>query len=184
MFLNVDKLRTESEILDWIKSWLEVDHKFYDYKFPPCPYARAARLKDQVTIQAWTHGSWWKFIQQQAWAVVADPTKTVSISVFPAEASWAFWLPWQIQRLNKQLVHQDYYAQYGVAVKTRSCSSFSLARHRPYFIVIVNRLSDVLAGHRSLLKTDYYQPWSPEHYQSVVTRREEFYNKETQNVMD
>jgi hypothetical protein len=70
----------------------------------------------------------------------------------------------------------DLYAQIGSAIKTKSKYS-GLFETGPYGIVIINRLSDILNGHQSLLKTDYYKSWSKEHYDAVVTRRQEVADK-------
>ena len=70
----------------------------------------------------------------------------------------------------------DYYTQYGIALKTKSRYP-GLFENGPYFIVIINKLSDVIAGHESLLSTNYYNHWAQSHYDSVVTRRQEFYQK-------
>jgi hypothetical protein len=82
---------------------------------------------------------------------------------FPMRMRWYFHLHFMLNRLNKELVPQDLYIQYG---KTDQ-----------YFIVITNKLSDVLDGHKSLLKTDYYKNWSKDHYDAVVERRQKIYEK-------
>ena len=44
-------------------------------------------------------------------------------------------------------------------------------------MVMINKLDPVLDGHRALLKTDYYKPWSKGHYDAVVVRRQKLYDK-------
>jgi hypothetical protein len=169
------KLQIESDIWDWIKNYLEVDHKFYDYNFPPCPYARGARLKNQVNVVAWESGGMIDFINHQVIGLIEEKKFNVCVMVFPTRAKYFFWLVWAVNRLNKNIISKDFYAQYGTALKTRS--KYSDCVTGPYFIVIVNRLSDVLSGFRSLLKTDYYTPWKKHHYTAVVTRRQRLYEK-------
>jgi hypothetical protein len=167
----------QQDIIDWIANYVEVNHKFYDYKFPPCPYARAARLKGLVDVVAYEHGSKTHFISTQIDALVSDKKHNVKIMVFPPNTRWNWWLKYyHIKNLNKKIIPQDYYIQYGFAIKTQSRYR-GFGNTGPYFIVIANKLSDVLAGHQSLLSTNYYSFWANEHYEDVVLRRDNMYKK-------
>jgi hypothetical protein len=42
---------------------------------------------------------------------------------------------------------------------------------------MVNQVNPVLDGHKSLLRTDYYKNWASEHWNNVVVRRQELYEK-------
>jgi hypothetical protein len=169
------KTKIESDIWDWIKNYLEVDHEFYDYKFSPCPYARGARLKNQIDVVAWEGGSLIDFISFQSNKLIEEKKFNVCVMVFPTRVKYFFWLTWAINRLNRNIISKDFYAQYGIALKTKS-KYFDFVMG-PYFIVIVNRLSDVLSGFRSLSNTGYYKPWEKHHYDAVVTRRQHLYEK-------
>jgi hypothetical protein len=164
------------DILNWIVNYIEVDHKFYDYKFPPCPYARSARLKGLVDIQTYSNGSKWDFVSTHVDQLINNKQHSVCIMAFPAYSKWNVLLHCRIKQLNKKLISKDYYIQYGSAIKTQSRYP-GLLSGKPYFIVIVNRLSDVLSGHQALLKTDYYHPWANYHYNDVVVRRRNMYEK-------
>ena len=170
------KNQIEKDIWDWITGYIEVNHKFYDYKFPPCPYARSARLNGLVKVAAYESGGMQSFIDQEASELLTNKTHNVLILVFPAWASWLFYLRWKISSMNKRIIGQDYYAQYGTALNTVSRYS-GFKNGQPYFIVILNKLSDVINGHKALLKTDYYKPWDDFHYEDVVVRRQEAYEK-------
>jgi hypothetical protein len=170
------KTQIEQDLWDWITNFIEVDHKFYNYKFPPCPYAKSARLKGLVNVTAYTTGSKIEFIDQEVKQFLDHKKYNVQIFVFPSYLRWNFYVRWKIHQLNKQLVPNDYYAQYGWAKPTQSqypglFSSF------PYFIVIINKLSDVLDGHDSLSTTDYYDKWDKSHYKNVVVRRNNMFKK-------
>lgn len=166
----------EQDVYDWVVNYIEVEHKFYDYKFPPCPYAKAARLHNLLSIKAYTSGSVNSFIKDNANQLLADNTHNVCIMVFPTYVKWFYHTRWLVRKLNSKLIPQDYYVQYGLAVKTESKYT-GLFAGEPYFIVIINKLSDVIKGHNSLLNTDYYKSWTPSHYNDVVTRREKMYLK-------
>jgi hypothetical protein len=166
----------KQDIWDWIKNYIEANHKFYDYKFPPCPYARAARINGQVDVSVYQSGGVIEFIKNQVDQLTAQSDLKTRVIVFPARMHYYFWLPMMIRRLNKKVIALDYYLQYGTAIRTTSAYD-ELLKNKPYFIVVVNKLSTVLDGHASLLKTDYYKPWAKHHYTAVVTNRQKLYEK-------
>jgi hypothetical protein len=170
------KNKIEKDIWEWITNFLEVNHEFYHYKFTPCPYAKSARLKGLVNVTAYTVGSKIGFIEQQTEQFLADKQYNVQIFVFPSYLRWFFHVRWKIHQLNKKLIPNNYYAQYGWARPTKSQYP-GLFNSSPYFIVIINKLSDVLSGHKSLLDTDYYSQWSKSHYNNVVERRNNMVKK-------
>jgi len=174
--MNDLKLKIENDIWDWIKNYIEVDNKFYDYKFPVCPYAKAARQKGVVTVKAWTTGSIKEFITHSVRELVADPIYDFVVLTMPPRARWTWGIKRLVESLNAETISQDYFAQYGVAVKTKSLYP-GLFNSGKYFVLVVNRLGPVLEAHKSLLKTDYYKPWSKKHYAAVVTRREDLVDK-------
>lgn len=170
------KKEVEQDILNWVTEYVEVNHKFYNYKFPPCPYARAARLKGLLDIVAYESGSARDFINSQTEDLLSTQKYNTRVLVFPAKFRWYFHIHWFIRKLNIKIINKDFYAQYGRAVKTQSKYN-ELLKDKPYFIVIINKLSDVLDGHESLLKTDYYSAWPIKHYKDIVLRRNKFVEK-------
>jgi len=170
------KTLVENDIWAWIKDYIEVPNKFYDYKFPVCPYAKAARLKGVVTVKAWTEGNVKKFITEGVRELVADPNHEIVVLVMPPRVKWYWGIKRLVKNLNKEIISQDYFAQHGVAVKTKSLYP-GVFNSGKYFVVLVNRLGPVLEAHESLLKTDYYKSWSKKHYNAVVTRRQDLHDK-------
>lgn len=166
--MNLD---IQKDILDWVINYIEVNHEFYDYKFPPCPYAKAARLKNLIEIIPYTSGNYFKFAKAQT---IDLDNKTIKILVFPRKCRWYYHLHFYLRRLNRKLVLQDRFIQYGSATST---SSKYPGLKGPYFIAIINKLSDVTQGHKQLLKTDYYSYWDRKHYNEVVARRNKLLNK-------
>jgi hypothetical protein len=169
----------KTDIWNWIQNYIEVNHKFYDYKFPPCPYARAARLKGLLDIQVYESGSAVEFIQTHTQDLATNKNFTVRVLAMPPRFRWYWNIRRWVERMNHTIVGDDLYAQHGLAIKTQSQYP-GLFNQGPYFIVIINRLSDIMSGHEALLKTDYYKPWASHHYQAVVERRQQTldnYNK-------
>jgi hypothetical protein len=170
------KKQIEQDIWKWITDYVEVNHEFYDYKFPPCPYARAARLKGLVEVSAWTQSSKINFIRQAVNNAVSQGKINTLVMVFPPWFRWCFITRWFIKALNKHIIPKDFYIQYGGAVETQSIYP-GVGAGQPYVVVILNRVSDVLAGHKSLSRTNYYDKWGPEHYHNVVDRRQQMIDK-------
>ena len=168
-------MTVEQDIWHWITDYVEQDHKFYNYKFPPCPYARTARLKGLVDVQAYNSGSPFKFVRKQVDNLLADKKYNVRVLAFPAVYRWLKPLHWYINHLNKQLVNSDYYMQYGRAVNTQTTTG--LFKGKPYFIVIINYWPDVIRGQAALERTDYYSAWPSSHFNAIVTRRQRVLDK-------
>lgn len=173
--MNISQL-VENDIWSWIKDYIEVDNKFYDYKFPPCPYAKSARQKGLVTVKGYESGNIKEFIKDHVHKLVIDPNHDIIVLAMPPRARWTWGIKRLINQLNRQVIPQGYYVQYGSAVKTSSRYP-GIFNSGKYFVVLVNKLGPVLEGHKSLLKTDYYKPWSKQHYAAVVTRRQKLYDK-------
>lgn len=170
----------KQDILDWITGYIEVNHKFYDYKFPPCPYARAARLKGLLDIQVYESGRAIDFVESKVQEVI-DTQYTVRVLVMPPRFKHNWFLKNHMSKLNARIVANDLYCQFGTALKTTSRYS-GWFNQGPYAIVIVNRLGEILSGHQQLLKTDYYKPWAEHHYDAVVTRRQRVYDDYQEKV--
>lgn len=168
------------DIWNWVTSYIEVNHKFYDYKFPPCPYARAARLKGLLDVRRYHSGSKKDFIRAEVDKLIVDEKINNLIMVFPCRTRWNYFLKSYIEKLNETLIQHDYYAQYGTAITTK-CRYPGLFNNGPYFVVLVNKLSDVMDAHNKLLKTDYYDFWDPQHYEDVVIRRQKASDKAKNN---
>jgi hypothetical protein len=166
----MSKDRIELDIWQWITEFVEKNHKFYDYRFPPCPYARQARLKGLVDVHA-CQGNSYLFTHQQIADLVKHKKYNVRVLAYPYWQRWNYPLRWWITWRNRSLVDDDYYAQFGAAVSTTSKYP-GLFKNKPYFIVIINKVSDVIAAQESLARTDYYKNWTDTHYHNVVVKRD------------
>jgi hypothetical protein len=155
----------EKDILNWLIEFIEPTHVFYNHKFSICPYAKSARLNGLVNINVYKDGGIKKFLLKN----FESESKKIEILVFPPQL-WYFGIIRFIKKSNKFLILKDRYAQYGEAITTKSKYT-GLLKNSPYFIVIINNLSDVLEGQILLSKTDYYKDWSKEHYYNVVIQR-------------
>lgn len=170
--------RVEEDIWTWIKEYVEVNHAFYGNSFPPCPYAKAARLKGAIDIEVYESGNIEEFIKTNLQNLIDQKDKKITqrALILPPRTKWRFGLIRFLNNLNVNIISQNYYMQFGQAIKTKSQYP-GLFNSGPYFIILINVLSEVLDGHKALLSTDYYKPWSKEHYNAVVGRRQEMYEK-------
>ena len=170
----------EKDIWSWVENYIEANNKFYDYKFPVCPFAKSARLKGIVEVQAWSSGSVKTFIKNTVQSLLNNPEKEICIMVMPPRAKWTWGIPAMIEEINTKIIPQGSFVQYGTAIQTTSRYP-GLFNKGEYFVVLVNNLGAVMDGHKALLKTDYYKPWSKEHYNDVVTRRQKLFEKYGKN---
>jgi len=166
----------EADVWDWIKNYVEKNHSFYDDKFPPCPFAKVARLKQTLDVKVYPGTDFKEFISTETHEVVNHKKINTRVLVFPSYYKWFFHCKSFIRKFNEQVIPLDYYLQYGKTINKTSQFREPLF-NGPYFIVIINKVSDVINGHHQLLKTDYYKPWSKKHYEAVVTRRQEMFDK-------
>jgi hypothetical protein len=173
----------EQDIWTWITDYIEQDHEFYGHRFPPCPYARRARLQGELAVKVWHKGSIHGFIDHEIQTLNLDQPQ-VLIMVFPPWLRWSWLTRRRIDRLNRDLVTKDRYIQMGTAVNTRSRYALWPGS---YVVVIVNVLSRIMEAHHSLLRSDYYANWSRSHYRNVVGRRQEIWDQITakqKNALD
>ncbi len=172
----------EQDIWTWLTDYIEVEHKFYDYKFPVCPYARAARIKGTVSVKVYQSGSIKEFVKSTVAETIADPKHNICIIIMPPRARWTLGLRTMIDNLNKEIMGQDYFIQIGNAVNTNSLYP-GLFNKGNYFAVFLNQLTPVLEGYKYLLTTDYYSYWSKKHYKDVVVSRQKTYNAFLKNKL-
>jgi hypothetical protein len=160
----------EQDIWAWIHEFVTAKNEFYDYKFPPCPYARQAVLAKTVDVKVWTSGDVRKFIRENSIAMRDCPTLTTRVMAFPPRIRLQWGISDYVEELNAELISTNVFLNPGEAKTTRSKYP-GPKTNDPYFIVIANSLAAVLSGAESLTKTDYYKDWPAEHYALVVERR-------------
>lgn len=161
----------ERDIWAWINEFVTVPHKFYDFKFAPCPYARKAVLDATVDVVAWRDGDVCQFIRAQAEGLRDQPGLTTRVLAFPPRIQLQWGISEFVDSLNAELIPDNIFLNPGLAKTTVSRFPGSAAV-APYFIVVANRLDAVLAGAEMLKRTNYYQEWPQAHRELVVERRE------------
>jgi len=170
------KRQVEQDIWSWAKDFVEVPNEFHDFKFPVCPFARSARLKNQVNVTAYESGGARAFIQNAVDTVTKEKKYVVNIFALPAIYRWCWYLKRWTKSLNSQTIPNGYYVQWGTAITTKSRYP-GWFKNQPYVLVAITDVEQMLSASASLMKTDYYKAWSIEHYKEVVDYRQKTYNK-------
>jgi hypothetical protein len=171
--MNVDDSiyeQIEQDIWSWINNFITVANEFYNYKFPPCPFARQAVLANTVDVQVWRSGNVRDFIKEQSIGLRDSPALTTRVIVFSPRTRYRWGINDYVEQLNAEMIADNVFLNTGVTKTTTSRYPGSSSKE-PYFIVIANSLDAVMAGSKSLLKTDYYANWPAEHFEHVVERR-------------
>lgn len=157
------------DLWTWIHEFVTVPNEFYNNKFAPCPYARAAVRANTVDVAVWQSRDVRPFIREQALGMRDSPELTTRVMAFPPRVQHVWGISDYVEGLNAELVPDNVFLNTGVAKTT--VSRYPNSRGAPYFIVVANSLEAVLDGARSLKKSNYYENWPPEHYALVVERR-------------
>lgn len=159
----------ETDMWTWIHEFVTVPNSFYEGRFAPCPYARAAVIARTVDLAVWTSGDVRTFIRSRAEEVRDTPDLTTRVMVFPPRVQFAWGISDWIEMQNADLIPDNIFLNPGIAKTTTS--RYPNSPPNPYFMVVANSLAPVLAGARSLAKSNYYKDWPQEHYALVVERR-------------
>jgi hypothetical protein len=160
----------EADIWDWIDDFITAKSEFYNNKFAPCPFARAAVEAKTVDVMVYQSGDVRQFIRDCAVGMRDNPKLTTRVMAFPPKIQHHWGLGEYVEDLNLELVPTNIFLNCGLAQTTRSRYPGSRP-NEPYSIIIANSLAAVLAGCESLKKTDFYKNWPAKHYALVVERR-------------
>lgn len=168
--INSISQQIEDDIWAWINEFVTVRNEFYNHKFPPCPFARAAVTAKTADVRVWQSGNVREFIKEGAIEMRECASLTTRVMAFPPKTQFHWGLSDYVESLNIDLIPTNVFLNTGLAKTTTS--RYPGSNKDPYFIVIANSLAAVLSGAKSLMKTNYYQDWPPAHYALVVERRE------------
>nr|AYM54393.1 hypothetical protein [Phaselicystis flava] len=169
---DIEALRrqVEGDVWKWIHEFVATPNEFYNFRFPPCPYARQAVLQEKVDVLVYTSGNVRAFIKAGAIGMRDSEKIGTRVMAFPPKTKLQFGLSDFVESLNADLIKDDVFLNTGYA-KTSVSRYPSSPPGEPYFVVIANSLAPVLAGCESLKRTDYYKNWPAEHFGIVVDRR-------------
>ena len=158
----------EQDLWSWLHEFVTVSNEFYDFKYAPCPFAKAALRSETVDVVVWRSGDIRECIRQAALDMRDTPKLTTRVIAFPPRTQMAWGISDFVEMLNAELIPDNLFLNTGVAKTTTSRYP---GADDPYFIDVVNSLDAVLKGTEALQKSVYYDNWPKEHYKIVVERR-------------
>lgn len=159
----------EQDLWTWLNEFVSVSSDFYDFKYAPCPFAKAALLSESVDVVVWRSGDVRECIRESAIGMRDNADIATRVIAFPPRTQMAWGISDFVETLNAELIPDNLFLNTGVAKTTTSRYPGAAD---PYFIVVVNTLDAVLRGTEALQKSIYYDNWPKEHYTIVVERRQ------------
>jgi hypothetical protein len=159
-----------ADVWRWLDEFVTAKNDFYNRKFAPCPYARAAINAGQVGVAVWTAGDVTEFIRLRSIELRDTPAMSTLVMAFPPRVQFRWGMTDFVETLNSELIADDIFLNTG-STKTMASRYPGSTRDAPYFIAVANRLDAVLAGSQALQRTQYYRDWPAEQLDLVVVRR-------------
>jgi hypothetical protein len=152
-------------LLAWMQEFVEVPHPSLG-NWAPCPYARQARLSNNILIRAGTD----PYHDGRALALTYDWAKEVVVFWYDHALTPADEFVAKVQQLNKEILPLNV-----VALEDHPAAEEHVAGVKMNFgfcaLLIVQKL-DKLNSAADLLKSKgYYDKWSTESLDEVVTWR-------------
>ena len=160
----MDQKQVTEKLLAWMQEFVEVPHPSMG-NWPPCPYARQARLNNNIDIRAgidpltdclrMEHDDWSKEVVVYWY----DPAK------FPADAFVA-----DVEQANQHLLKKDI-----VALEDHPNVEEIVSNIRMNFgycaIIVIQKNSKLNSAADQLKEKGYYHTWSQEDLDKIVTWR-------------
>ena len=159
------------DIWAWLNGFVAVKNGFYDGKFAPCPFARAAIVTNKVDVKVYRTGDVRTFIRTHAIDLRDSGVLSTRVITFPPRIQGQWGIDDYIETVNAELIKDDIFLNPGVT-KTLKSRYPGSPPGAPYYIVVVNRLEAVLSGSDALQRTAFYEKWPKEQYELVVERRD------------
>ena len=165
----MNKTKVIHDVTEWINTFVTKPNALLN-NFPPCPYARKAMLDKKVDIRVPTEG-------------------TVSYAIADTLATWNNDLDLVMLVFDAHHYDADMFADVVAKANDTIDTNFVLLDDHPgneeningvkmnngdYAIVFVQKTDKLDEGHRYLSEhTDYYNVWSQENLDDVVTWRKD-----------
>jgi hypothetical protein len=162
----MNKEQAKMDVISWIVNFVEKPHPALN-NWPPCPYARAARVKGQVDIRIGT-------VPDQDLAEFAkgmpEGVDVVTLIYDPVK--------WELQpfRASWQQTQREVLAAVGIYVLEDHPEEVELVNgvkmnQGQYPLLFVQRLAKLEEAADQLAQQGYYHDWPEEYLQSVFEHR-------------
>ena len=153
-------------IVKWMENFVEQPHPSFG-NMPPCPYARQFRLQNKVKIIETQTAIWDECRKQMIeWT---DEWEAVIIASENIEVSDGL-LSEEVLKLNKDFRTRDLVALEDHPNSVETIDGIQM-NHGSLVLVVIQRLQRLNSFSKNLQKTKYYDKWSKENLDDVVTWR-------------
>lgn len=164
------------EILEWSENFLEIPSKKLG-GWSVCPYAKAARLKNEVKIVEVEHSKDFLYtVTSEARTIKEQNKKLVVVACddFNIEAEE---LGCYIDALNYAYVYNDVYLMPFHPHDDGEEVEFledNLETENEFYMVLIQPYNELEKASESLQKKGYYKNWDKEYYQDTVVKRKSY----------
>ena len=153
-------------ILTWMETFVEKPHPSFG-NMPPCPYARQFRLQNKISIIEVQTAIWDETrYQMNNWT---DEWEAVILASTRREISHGL-LSEKILQLNRHFRAKDLVALEDHPDSVEIIDGVSM-NHGSLVLVVIQRLKQLNKFSSHLQKTKYYERWSKENLDEVVSWR-------------
>ena len=161
----MDQIQIRNKLNQWLMDFVEKPNPLLN-NWPPCPYARQARLANKIHIvfdNPLEIACYVTFLDDHDVVVLCfDPTE------YPADQIASF-----TRHINSILMCKDY-----VVLEDHPDTQEIVSGVRMNFgecgLMVLQRLSKLTTASESLNEKGYYHTWSKESYDDVVQWRDDF----------
>ena len=158
--------RIVESIVKWMETFVEKPHPSFG-NMPPCPYARQFRLQNKVKIIETQTAIWDECRKQMVhWT---DEWEAMIIASEHLEISHGL-LSEEVLKLNKEFRSRDLVALEDHPKSFETIDGIQM-NHGSLVLVVIQRLERLNAFSKNLQKTKYYNKWSEENLDDVVSWR-------------
>lgn len=163
----MDSQLIKSKFLEWVENFVEKSHPLL-FNWPPCPYARAARLNNKVAFTISSVHSLKEHIYSNLHLLNTNEVIVVCIdhtTILPNDLE-AF-----VKLLNEELMPQDY-----VILEDHPNNEETINSVKMNFgvcaLLLIQKLSKLNKAATQLKNQGYYDCWSTDNLKDVVTWRD------------
>ena len=159
------KSNPREEVIRWVKEFVEVPHPMFA-NYPPCPYAKQARLDGKVDFRVLTDAE----PDSNIWCNIDHfnfDSKDVLVIIADAKRWTAHYTQKLAAQLNGTYQHRDLLIMEDHPELVEKVKDVKLNQGK-YTLLLVQRRTKLMKFEDILKKTDYYKNWSKGYRESVT----------------
>lgn len=162
----------KQDILNWLKDFVEKPNSLLN-GWPPCPYAKEARLKNRVHIHIGTQASLHSDLVNFVGKIQKSEFEVIILALLPGDLMSVAATKKLVANFRQQWAPQDIYLLKDHPEDTEITNSVRM-NQGTYQLFFLQKLSSLEKASADLQKNGYYHSWDPEYLKRVVQTRQEF----------